>query len=567
MFEETGNANLHLTFGALIHKTSSGREARAPLFLIPARIEGGSGRSEFRVTVDPANVATPNHCLVEWLRLKHDVKIDALEQPKLDDSGIDVAYATQAIAPRCCGMRWTSASTRSPASRSASSAPSACGRTSSARGTCCSAARSCRRSGGRRPDVRARGTARNRQVTDDPNLIAHALDRGKSGLHADADARRLAGLVGSPRALSTVLPQVRERLEHEAFGSDELKRVRGAAWRAARTGLVDEIVRFQEQHATVLLLFTPTFLEDGDLAGLRALADDAQKGLCGKKKRAEQFEGSVESLLLAGKTLVPDQVDGLALAVTAARDHAARLLADARDVVRDATPAHWTPLRPDALPRLTSALDTIDRAVAFADAHPDLWARLEEHGAVSEASVRTLEAVAAATDRWLALLGTDDLDLSRWTGDRPWTDAWRTDLPRWSTEVADGGDVPIRRWAQMVAFLDPLRAAGLEEFREALLTAGLPAEEAEVAFLRGSATASVRERRAVGGLDVFDAALRDGEIEDFATAASALREEQTVALPAALIERRPYQAGRLAGPVGELRRKRTRSARVRRSAS
>ncbi|MSW52756.1 MAG: DUF4011 domain-containing protein, partial [Actinobacteria bacterium] len=51
MYEETGNANLYLTFGALVHTTPSGKEARAPLFLIPARIEGGTGRSEFRVTV------------------------------------------------------------------------------------------------------------------------------------------------------------------------------------------------------------------------------------------------------------------------------------------------------------------------------------------------------------------------------------------------------------------------------------------------------------------------------------------------------------------------------------
>ncbi|MEV4419504.1 DUF4011 domain-containing protein [Patulibacter sp. NPDC049589] len=770
MFEETGNSNLYLTFGALVHKTTGGKEARAPLFLIPARIEGGSGRSEFRVTVDPSNVATPNHCLVEWLRLKHEVRIEALEQPRLDDSGIDVAYALSAIRAALLehaldfridevaslaicqfstfGMwqdlerSWdvlqrspivqhlalhAGDSFQDPAGDGVDIALQEVDETevavpipadgSQLRAVALAAA-------GRTFVLEGPpGTGKSQTIT---NLIAHALDRGKSvlfvaekqaaldvvkrrlskvglehftldlhgkdqqpalirqqlkraidneasyerrgwdaklatfrgrhaplaeypdkvhaknglgyslwgaveglrqfgegpsapvpasfvldppiadeevrgalqnfarssratrlaaghpwalvgrvpddldaaaartaiaalasalqELEADADGQRLAGLVGSPRELATILPQIRERLDHEAFGSAELQRVRAPAWRTARAGLVDELVRFQEQHATVLQLFTPTFLEDGDLAGLAGLADEAQKGLFGKKKRAERFDQAVASLLLPGKDLDPEQVDGLVLAVSGARDHAKRLTTEARDLLRDATPSHWTPLRPDALARLTTALDDIDRAVAFADAHPDLWVRLEEHGAANASSVRTLETVAAATDRWLALLGTDDADLTRWTRDRAWTDALRDDLAHWSAEVADGGDVPIRRWAQMVAFLDPLRDAGLDEFREALLTASLPAEEAEVAFLRGSATASVRERRAVGGLDVFDAALRGGEIEDFATAASALREEQTVALPAALIERRSYQAGRLAGPVGELRR-------------
>ncbi|MBM4606421.1 hypothetical protein GS575_27950 [Rhodococcus hoagii] len=34
----------------------------------------------------------PDYCLVEWLRLKHNVSIDALETPKLDDSGLDIDH-------------------------------------------------------------------------------------------------------------------------------------------------------------------------------------------------------------------------------------------------------------------------------------------------------------------------------------------------------------------------------------------------------------------------------------------------------------------------------------------
>ncbi|WP_067804336.1 DUF4011 domain-containing protein [Nocardia beijingensis] len=97
LLEETGSANLYLTLGALIHHTSTGAEARAPLFLLPVKIIGGTGRKPYQIIVDTTEVATPNHCLVEWLRLKHHVSIDALESPKLDHSGLDVTAALRGI--------------------------------------------------------------------------------------------------------------------------------------------------------------------------------------------------------------------------------------------------------------------------------------------------------------------------------------------------------------------------------------------------------------------------------------------------------------------------------------
>ena len=97
MFEETGSSNLYLTLGALMHRTSTGVEARAPLFLLPVKITGGTGRSPFRFEVDTTGIASPNHCLVEWLRLKHNVSIEALESPRLDESGIDIVHSLRGI--------------------------------------------------------------------------------------------------------------------------------------------------------------------------------------------------------------------------------------------------------------------------------------------------------------------------------------------------------------------------------------------------------------------------------------------------------------------------------------
>jgi hypothetical protein len=97
MEQETGSNYLYLTLGALVHPRPSGGEARAPLFLIPMRIEGGSGKAPYRLLVDGQELAAPNYCLVEWLRVKHEATIPQLSEPILDDSGIDITRTLAAI--------------------------------------------------------------------------------------------------------------------------------------------------------------------------------------------------------------------------------------------------------------------------------------------------------------------------------------------------------------------------------------------------------------------------------------------------------------------------------------
>lgn len=95
--QETGSNYLYLTLGALVHPRPSGGEARAPLFVVPVRIEGGSGKSPYELVVDGQELAAPNYCLVEWLRVRHAATIPQLSEPILDGSGIDIARTLAAI--------------------------------------------------------------------------------------------------------------------------------------------------------------------------------------------------------------------------------------------------------------------------------------------------------------------------------------------------------------------------------------------------------------------------------------------------------------------------------------
>ncbi|HJQ47261.1 MAG TPA: DUF4011 domain-containing protein, partial [Amycolatopsis sp.] len=94
--QETGSNYLYLTLGALVHATPSG-EGRAPLFLVPVRIEGGTGRKPYTIVVDGDETAAPNWCLIQWLKVKHNVRIPELEHPITDESGIDINRSLTAI--------------------------------------------------------------------------------------------------------------------------------------------------------------------------------------------------------------------------------------------------------------------------------------------------------------------------------------------------------------------------------------------------------------------------------------------------------------------------------------
>ncbi|WP_246470741.1 DUF4011 domain-containing protein [Saccharopolyspora phatthalungensis] len=94
--QETGSNYLYLTLGSMVHPTPTG-EAHAPLFVLPVRIEGGTGRRPYTVVVDGDELAAPNHCLVQWLRQKHGVEIPVLQNPILDGAGIDIGASLRAI--------------------------------------------------------------------------------------------------------------------------------------------------------------------------------------------------------------------------------------------------------------------------------------------------------------------------------------------------------------------------------------------------------------------------------------------------------------------------------------
>lgn len=95
----TGSNSLFLTIGMLSWDDDDGKPWSAPLFLIPARIEGSRG-AKHRIVIDEGAEITPNYCLREKLKQTYDLDIAELETPELDDAGIDVRKLIDTVRSR-----------------------------------------------------------------------------------------------------------------------------------------------------------------------------------------------------------------------------------------------------------------------------------------------------------------------------------------------------------------------------------------------------------------------------------------------------------------------------------
>ncbi|WP_084525968.1 DUF4011 domain-containing protein [Nocardia vaccinii] len=771
LLEETGSSNLYLTLGALVHQTSTGAEARAPLFLLPVKITGGTGRKSFQIIANTTEVATPNYCLVEWLRLKHNVSIEALETPELDDSGLDIVAALRGIRSALVennidlridevatvaicqfgtfGM-WKDLSDswatleQSPIVRHLTHHPGESFQDPQADGEAGlehldvdesavpvpipadgSQLRAIALAGAGRTFVLEGppGTGKSQTIT---NLIAHALGLGKtvlfvaekqaaldvvkrrlekvglqnftldlhgksqspnairdqlkaaidnsihynqrtwdarladyrarlgpladypaklherngidhslwsafeeiletregpaapipisyvarpaeswsavknsldlfsraarplkiapgvpwaiagsvpdevgseqlrSAVHRFADAldatepntrvRALLAALTDPEQIDALIPPAKRQLGRPVPDATALAWMRNPQFGVSLKTLKSEIGLLQQNCTPLLATFTPMYIESGNTSSAIAEAEECDRGMFGRKKKVEQFQRNLSPFAHAGADLAPHTVLPLLHAIPGAREHISRTQLLAGELLGSFAPPRWNPLIPGSAEELRPTLDYIAATIRFIDESPDEWRLLESIGFPTEGEIALLEEVSAAWNHLRSSLGTANDDLTRWRNGTHWLTTWE----RTRNELLEDTDLfesrRLLEWSRMSSYLAPLRRAGLDEFVESLLTAGIPAADATASFIRGAARTSLEERLRSTGLKSFLTDLRDGEIDDFVRAADALRGEQVTALAAALLGRRPFQAGSLTGEVGELRR-------------
>jgi hypothetical protein len=101
--EESGHNDLFLALGTLdwsAQSQSSYEKVQAPLFLVPIVIKSYNKSRNFKISIDSSSSVVPNYSLLEMLDTKFNFKLPKLENPDLDDFGIDIDGTIKYIRER-----------------------------------------------------------------------------------------------------------------------------------------------------------------------------------------------------------------------------------------------------------------------------------------------------------------------------------------------------------------------------------------------------------------------------------------------------------------------------------
>ncbi|MEU2351173.1 DUF3320 domain-containing protein [Modestobacter sp. NPDC049651] len=333
-----------------------------------------------------------------------------------------------------------------------------------------------------------------------------------------------------------------------------LDEVRSRRWQLETAALGAEIGAFAATAADQpgLDVATPAAL-DLPLAEISAAAAEAAgSGWFGRGKRLTAVRDRLAGVLTA--EVEPKAVPALAAALLAAQTTARSFAARAEALPGLEVPAGWNPLvQPELIDQEIAWLRAAAAVVDGTDGFPGAVRDVLAGGPLPDPALAA--SVAAVRDALRALLATCDCPADRfgvWTGDAGLVARWRTGAVERS--VPTPGLPSLQRWLDLLAALEPLRTAGLTAARTALLTGEVPADDAVRSFELGLSTASVTERETATGLTAFDAPVHEKAIGRFTAASRAVRAHLRSALPAAVLDARPFDVAAPGGRVGALQR-------------
>lgn len=202
----------------------------------------------------------------------------------------------------------------------------------------------------------------------------------------------------------------------------------------------------------------------------------------------------------------------------------------------------WTQL--ETLRRLGEALSTNPGDPFIAGVRE--YYRSTAHGAVAQPLAR----LGAAWQRFGERTGVEPTQRSGWANEGSFMSQW------WATRAERRLETTasIERWVDLLTHVEPLLPVGLAAARSDILRGAVIAEDASLAFDRGTAMASIVERLDASALSDFDVTAHGKTIRRFTASANTIRGELHRSIPAQLLSKRRFDAEASSGQVGGLRR-------------
>jgi hypothetical protein len=379
---------------------------------------------------------------------------------------------------------------------------------------------------------------------------AAAVDAAVRELPAEPHLARALREVRTPSDLHALA----HLLSGPATALDVLDEVPTERWTVATTSVLGEVAAFTTAVHPGLEVATPAAVEL-PLADLYIAAQTAQAGRwLARRKGLRAVRDRLAPVLRPGVKVKLKDVPELTAALWRVQTAAQGIAARASVIPGLAVPPGWNPLVDPEL--LVGQVEWLERAGTATDSASEFAVALRRYvvqgpgpDAAAAAAVARLR---DATRALLRVVGSDERRLADWAGDDGLVLRWQMTRPERGVEHT--GLMSLRRWADFIDTLEPLRAAGLHEARALLVSGELLADDAVRAFEHGVARASVDERRGASGLDGFDAQAHEKAIVRFTAASRAVREHLRTALPGSVLAARPFDAASGNGQVGALQR-------------
>lgn len=302
-----------------------------------------------------------------------------------------------------------------------------------------------------------------------------------------------------------------------------------------------------------------------DVRGIHAAALAAdQSSFFGRKKRRREVLGRFGANFMADPKRFPlGSLSSLTADIVATSDRVDALRSGLLSLPVAVATSNWNPyLRDDAASAMAQLewLTWLGSALTPTSTDAPLREGLRAYYRATAASEPLALALARLGSTWRALASAAQLSepdgsanqFALWAGERDFFGAW--DATRATRNLDTSTPVTLERWLGLVRHVEPLRAHRLDQARADVLAGRVPADDASLAFDKGVAAVSIREREDATALGDFDMAAHNRTIERFTTSAEAIRSELPRAIPADILDLRRFDPNYEGGEMGALKR-------------
>ncbi|OBB77103.1 DUF3320 domain-containing protein [Mycobacterium sp. 852014-52144_SCH5372336] len=335
-------------------------------------------------------------------------------------------------------------------------------------------------------------------------------------------------------------------------GLDELN---SDAWKAELAAIKERAKEIAASPPSWMTTATAAAV-DFDVRAIHQAAVDADNsGFFGRKKRRRAvLERLTDVLSVDEKTVKLKSLSTLTGEMLKSFEAVSEVRSRVAKISLDVMPASWNPLVAEDAEKLADNLDVIGWLVStLCEDRDDAYvAVLREYYSATptETLAGPLDHLAKTWARLTKVIGVDRSQQKAWAQPDAFLARW------WMTREARRleSTATIERWVDLLRHIEPLRQVGMHEARSDILAGMVVAEDAALAFDRGTALASIAERLQASALKDFDVTAHNKAIKRFAASTRSLRGELCRAIPAKLLDQRPFDVDAAGGQIGGLRR-------------